>query len=682
MTARLFGAERAGHLRMQALAVLGVAILFGGCAAFAYYATLPYAGFEFLRAARIGAVVAGSPAEAAGLRAGDVVLSIDDEPFRFGRAYLRPDQDTLRLTVQRDGQRLALEIALVAPSPIERFFTSGHLVVALAFWSVAMAVLAFKPRDPVAQLFVLVMLLGVLALVLWLPADLGLAWASMLMTAVVLALGPLFVHFHTLFPERSSFRGKRLLVRGLYAAALILWLLATASDLAYYLQPAPANGWLASLALGPPIEAFFSLCLLIGLLLLVHSYFVTNSETSRRRAALVFLGTAMALMPFVILIVIPQILAAPYLAPTWLAMLALILIPLSYAYAIYRRDLLKLDKAINRTTVFYLLALLLTGLYVGFSLGLRHVVPNASPGTITLADAGLFVGLVLLANPLKQKTQVFVDRVLYGGWYNYQSFISRSSEALRDTLDVPSVGDLLEKYVVGTMRFQAVALLLPDPRGRALLVRGGRGFDDTLTLDTQGAVARLLRESGRAVHQTALRNRAAAGLAARRELAAWSEAGAQMWLPLVQQDELLGLLALGSKQADDFVTQGDLDILDTLAQQVAGAIRRLQLVDRLQGRIEEVQALGRQILALQERNQHRLSRELHDLVLQDLDNGIRIRLTTCPARYVYLLGDGWVFVGLPQNPQASQYRPVAYDLRAAGIMDQDGHLLPNPELEF
>jgi signal transduction histidine kinase len=91
-----------------------------------------------------------------------------------------------------------------------------------------------------------------------------------------------------------------------------------------------------------------------------------------------------------------------------------------------------------------------------------------------------------------------------------------------------------------------------------------------------------------------------------------------MWVPLVQQNELLGLLVLGSKKADDFVTQGDLDILDTLAQQVANAIRRQQLVERLQGQVEEVQALGRQILALQERNQHRLSRELHDLVLQRL----------------------------------------------------------------
>ncbi len=72
----------------------------------------------------------------------------------------------------------------------------------------------------------------------------------------------------------------------------------------------------------------------------------------------------------------------------------------------------------------------------------------------------------------------------------------------------------------------------------------------------------------------------------------------------------------------------------------------------------------------------------YDLALQDLDNGIRLRVTSCPAGYLYGLGEGWMILGLPQDPEAQHFRVVAYDLRAVGIMDEDGHLLPNPELEF
>ncbi len=344
--------------------MLGLVIFFGGLASLLYYSFLPYAGFEFVGAARIGAVVPGSPAEAAGLEVGDEVLAMDGVPFRLGRAYLRPGQETLQFTVSREGQIVTLEIALTSPSLKERFYTSSHYLVALAFWIVAMAVLAFKPRDLVAQLFVLITLLATLILVVWLLADLGLAWANMLMAAVVVLIGPLFVHFHTLFPERSEFRGKGALLAGLYAIALILLLVSIASDLAYYLRPDSEGGWLSSLRLTPVIEAFFSLCLLIGLILLVRARFVATSETSRRRATLVFFGTALALLPFIVLIAIPHIFSAPYLVPTWLTMLALILIPLSYVYAMFRSDLMKLDRTINRTVVFYLLALILAGLYL------------------------------------------------------------------------------------------------------------------------------------------------------------------------------------------------------------------------------------------------------------------------------------------------------------------------------
>jgi signal transduction histidine kinase len=41
-------------------------------------------------------------------------------------------------------------------------------------------------------------------------------------------------------------------------------------------------------------------------------------------------------------------------------------------------------------------------------------------------------------------------------------------------------------------------------------------------------------------------------------------------------------------------------------------------MDQLQGRLEEIESLAQQVLALQERNQQRMAMDLHDQVLQDL----------------------------------------------------------------
>jgi signal transduction histidine kinase len=97
-----------------------------------------------------------------------------------------------------------------------------------------------------------------------------------------------------------------------------------------------------------------------------------------------------------------------------------------------------------------------------------------------------------------------------------------------------------------------------------------------------------------------------------------------MWVPLVQQDRLMGILVLGSKIADEFFAKQDHHALGTLAHQAAVSLARAQLVDRLQGQIHEIQALTKQVIALQERNQKRLSQELHDDVAQDLAFVLRL----------------------------------------------------------
>ena len=76
--------------------------------------------------------------------------------------------------------------------------------------------------------------------------------------------------------------------------------------------------------------------------------------------------------------------------------------------------------------------------------------------------------------------------------------------------------------------------------------------------------------------------------------------------------------AWAGKVADEFYTRNDQAILFTLAQQAAIALARARLVDELKGRFDEVQALSRQLLALQERNQQRMALELHDQVVQDV----------------------------------------------------------------
>lgn len=618
MSTRVFDHEAHKRFVMQALLALAIVTFAGGAAVFYYVASVPYVGFEFSGKSVVGAVAPGGPAAAAGLQIADRILTIDGlAPMSSGEIYLRPGADRLRLEVARGQQTLALMLDPAAP-PLESIVDkAGYFLMALGFWLAAALVLVFKPKDSLSQFFVLLTLLGTAAIVMWRMADLGPAWANTAMGVLTAVIGPMFVQFHTIFPERSHFRGKSALLRSLYGVGIALAIVSLGLDMLYYTglyrhfgtEPWPS----AAMA----IKAFFGLCVLVGVVLLLRIWRITESEHSRRQIALVVVGTALALLPLIILILVPQILFAQYLVPSWIPLLMLTALPASYLYATYRHDLMKLDGMVNRSVVVCFLGLALVLLYLGLEWGIRSLAPGAPSGSALLGNIIPVLALLFAFQPLKHWIERSVDRVFYGGWYSYESLILEMSQSLNEAADVQTIVTLLTENASRTMRIKEIALLLPDEED-AFCAMASRGFEPAgSTCLPQGLVA-LLQECGRPVEHRPLSNwlRSESGLG--QEIAAFSRAGVQIWVPLVNHGKLEAVLMLGRKMADEFYTEDDQAILFTLAQQAAIALARTRLVDELKGRLDEVRTLSEKLLALQERNQQQMALDLHDQAVQDL----------------------------------------------------------------
>ena len=339
------------RLRAYSLLLLAAAILIGGCLAARYYLSLPTLGFSFGATDQVGEVEPGGPAELAGMTLGDRVVRMDGVSPLAGQPYVRHGQRAVALEVERNGQILALTIAPDPLSVRDRLNRIGYLLSAGTFWAMAAAVLVFKPHDSTAQVLILGLLLAAFGLVVLLLADVGLGWASLLTNSTVLALGSILVYLHTIFPERIQFRGKRVLLSLLYAISLSLMLAVGLGRLVFH------AAWTT-----PAInasKAFFAACVLVAVALMARTYFGATHRGARRQIGIIALGMVLALLPLIIFILLPQIVPNLRYLTVWPAFLALACIPASYLYAIFRYDLMRIDRVVSQSVARFLLFLLL-----------------------------------------------------------------------------------------------------------------------------------------------------------------------------------------------------------------------------------------------------------------------------------------------------------------------------------
>jgi hypothetical protein len=152
----------------------------------------------------------------------------------------------------------------------------------------------------------------------------------------------------------------------------------------------------------------------------------------------------------------------------YVAVFALLVVPVCTYIAILRYRLYDIDVVINRTLVYGSLTATLVGIYFGGIVVLQRLFVLLTGQQSTLAVVASTLLIAALFTPLRRHIQSFIDKRFYRRKYDARKTLEAFSAKLRDETDLQALNSELVRVVRETMAPEHVSLWLrPDtpPKG-------------------------------------------------------------------------------------------------------------------------------------------------------------------------------------------------------------------------
>ncbi|UCH59584.1 MAG: PAS domain S-box protein, partial [Anaerolineales bacterium] len=437
---------------------------------------------------------------------------------------------------------------------------------------------AYQPASEGTNVIFLFFQVSALFLAGGVHSFIGPQWTNDLYNFLFWLLGPMTVHFHQYFPQKTRLSKTTYLLAGLYSITIL-------AGWPYFFVGVSilrSSIWYASYALAARIFLLLNLLLVVWLLFYTYRHATTAGVRSKIR--IVVLGGALSLLPVVSLFLLPYTLLNQTLIPLGFMFIFLGIMPLTYGYAIFRHRLIEIERHVNRGATIILVYSILGGFYLFLYAALTQYVP---PG---LSSAVLNTALVLvLASifvPLRRNIQRLVDSAFYGGWYDYRSAVSQITQGIDQITDLKSLAETASDRLVKSLRLDEACVFLADTSGDYSIVEVAPNLSERDEYATsfsplpRSSLAYLLN-LGEAVERVALRNALSGVKLSPQEHQLLNSEQVHLWVPIIGHEQVLGLLALGPKFGGDVFSAEDVDILRIVARQMGPVIENIHLVSRL-----------------------------------------------------------------------------------------------------
>ena len=605
-----------------ALATLGVCVLAGLNLSQDLHFEAPTDGVWWVEAP--GGLVAqrvpeDSPGKRAGIHQYDIVEAVNDSPtprvaqlerqlFRVG-TFSRATYTIVRPmfgAASTNNPRFPVQVIL---EPVDRSTAMGSRLIALAYLTIGLYVLFRRWTAPKATHFYVFCLVSFVLYAFKFTGAPGsfdpvIFWGNLVATALQPAL---FLHFAISFSDTTE-SGEPFIAPGAGLRRAISVCLYLPGLFLVGLQIWAMHFWSATEVLSHRLdqigEGYLALYYVIAAIVFHARYSRASSPLVRQQLKWLTRGTLCAVGPFTLLYVIPYL--SDFNVPVLLsqvALLSLVLLPLTFSWAIIRYRLMDVDLIFKRGVAYSLATAALVGLYFG---AVAVAAENVHIRTPRWGVWGLLAGIMitgLVFDPLKRIIQARVDRIFDQKNFDYRDTLIDFGRSLSSQTDLRALVDSIVDRLAQTLLVTRVAVFLasdpdaPLPQFELAAAHGLANVPPDLPRGADALDLRFLDFDRNAAGHIFLENpqQVLRLPEAQQQSAALLDLNYYLPCRVASRQgggvRTVAVIGFGRTHSGDFLSSEDMEVLESLAGYIGIAIQNAQLYRRLEQKISEFERL-------------------------------------------------------------------------------------------